>query len=99
VPAHPRLYGRLDQRYGHFRRYSHAQLAGLLTDAGLEIDRMYAFNALGMIGWLVQNRRAAPRISSNSLRAYEAILRVWGPIERRLRLPFGLSVIAHARRA
>ena len=99
VPAHPRLYGNLDRSYGHYRRYTHAGLAALLGDAGLEIERLYAFNALGIIGWMVQNRRAEPRVSSKSLRAYETILRVWGPIERRVRLPFGLSVIAHARRA
>jgi SAM-dependent methyltransferase len=99
VPAHPRLYGELDRSYGHYRRYTRAELVALLDDAGLKTERLYAFNALGIIGWMVQNRRAEPRVSPTSLRAYEAILRVWGPLERRLRLPFGLSVIAHARRA
>jgi SAM-dependent methyltransferase len=98
VPAHPRLYGNLDRHYGHYRRYTHAGLARLLGDAGLTVERLYAFNALGVIGWVLQNRRAVPHISSTSLRAYEALLRVWGPLERRLRPPFGLSVVAHARR-
>jgi hypothetical protein len=98
VPAHPRLYGSLDRHYGHYRRYTHSGLARLLADAGLNVERLYAFNALGVIGWVLQNRRAAPRISSASLRAYEALLRIWGPLERRLEPPFGLSVIAHARR-
>lgn len=98
VPAHPRLYGRLDRRFGHCRRYTHARLASLLGDAGVDVVCLHAFNALGILGWLVQNRRRQPRISGGSLRVYEALLRGWAPIERRLNLPAGLSVIAHARR-
>jgi SAM-dependent methyltransferase len=98
VPNHPRLAGPLDRRYGHCRRYTRARLAAVLEGAGLEVERLYPFNALGIVGWVVQNRRSDPRISPASLRAYEALLRVWAPVERRAKLPFGLSLIAHARR-
>jgi SAM-dependent methyltransferase len=99
VPAHPRLYGPLDTAYGHERRYTKPILRERLQSAGFEVDDLYAFNALGIPGWWVQNRRgSAANISSGALKAYEAMLRAWKPIERRWRPPVGLSVIAQARK-
>jgi SAM-dependent methyltransferase len=99
VPANPRLYGPLDKAYEHFRRYTKPVVRERLMLAGLEVDDLYSFNALGLPGWWVQNRRGTDaEISSGSLRAYEALLRVWKPIEQRWRPPIGLSVIARARK-
>jgi SAM-dependent methyltransferase len=98
VPAHPRLYGALDRGYGHFRRYDRARLRRLAGAAGLHLDRLYSFNLLGIAGWWAKNRRGASAIGAGSLRAYEALLRVWRPVEDRLDLPVGLSLIARASR-
>ncbi len=97
VPAHPRLYTALDRAYGHHRRYTRSSLRALLEGAGLEVDDVASFNLLGIPGWWLQGRRGATGISSSSLAAYEALLRVWRPLERRVRAPRGLSVIAHAK--
>jgi len=98
VPAHPRLYGPLDKGFGHFRRYTRERLRAVMEATGLELIDLYSFNALGIAGWVVQNRRSKPQISATSLRAYEAMLRGWAPVERRVRLPVGLSLVAHGRR-
>ncbi|HXP28739.1 MAG TPA: class I SAM-dependent methyltransferase [Solirubrobacteraceae bacterium] len=98
VPAHPRLYGNLDRLYGHYRRYTREHLRDVVTAAGLEIDELYSFNLLGVPGWWINRFRHSPQISSSSLRAYEALLRLWQPIERRRRPPWGLSLIAQARK-
>jgi SAM-dependent methyltransferase len=98
VPAHPLLYGGLDEAFGHHRRYTRERLHGLAEAAGLVVDSLYHFNLLGIPGWWAQSRRRAPKISSTALKAYEALLRVWRPIEQRLPLPFGLSLVLHARR-
>lgn len=98
VPAHPRLYGNLDRAYGHHRRYTRERLQGVVAQADLEIEDLYSFNLLGVPGWWLNRFRRSPNISRNSLRAYEALLRVWQPIERRRRPPWGLSLIAHARK-
>ena len=50
VPAHPRLYGRLDERYGHERRYTRKRLARVIHRTGLELVDLYSFNALGIPG-------------------------------------------------
>lgn len=99
VPANPCLYGPLDKSYAHFRRYTKGAVRERLMLAGFEIDDLYSFNALGIPGWWVQNRRGTDaEISSGSLKAYEALLKVWKPIEKRWRPPIGLSVIARARK-
>jgi SAM-dependent methyltransferase len=98
VPAHPLLYGNLDRVYGHFRRYTRERLHRVVDDAGLVLDDLYSFNLLGIPGWWLNGLRRSPRISHVSLRAYGALLRLWQPIERRYRPPFGLSLVMHARK-
>ena len=99
VPAGPRLFNRLDERYGHHRRYTRQRLVDLAAPAGLQLEHLRSFNLLGVPGWFVQGRRRSPSISPASLRVYEAALRVWRPIEDRLHLPGGLSLVARYRRA
>jgi SAM-dependent methyltransferase len=99
VPAHPWLYGRLDAMYGHERRYTPERLRVALDQPGLEILRIYRFNALGILGWIVKNRQTDPTLDPRSLRAYEQLLKLYRPIEDRVRLPVGLSLIAHVRKA
>jgi len=98
VPAHPRLYGNLDRVYGHYRRYTRERLSNVIADAGLENEDLYSFNLLGVPGWWLNRFRRSPSISRSSLRAYETLLRLWQPIERRHRPPWGLSLVAHARK-
>lgn len=99
VPANPRLYGPLDKAYEHFRRYTKPLVRDRVLGAGLELDDLYSFNALGIPGWWVQNRRGpSAEISSGSLKAYEMLLKAWKPIERRWRPPTGLSVVARAHK-
>jgi SAM-dependent methyltransferase len=98
VPGHPRLYGSLDEAYGHRRRYTRRELGRLAGQAGLEVRETYAFNLLGIPGWWVQNRRSARGIGARSLSVYESLLTAWRPVEDRMRLPWGLSVVLHAIR-
>ena len=97
VPGHPRLYTPLDSAYGHHRRYTRSSLRALLEQAGLQVDEVAAFNLLGIAGWWLQGRRGVTELTRSSLAAYEALLALWRPVERRVRPPWGLSVIAHAR--
>lgn len=97
VPAHPRLFGSLDRRYGHCRRYTRELVRDLVAGARLELSDLYSFNLLGVPGWWVTGRRSEPSISPRALRVYELLLKLWRPIERRVRPPAGLSLVAHAR--
>jgi len=96
VRAHPRLYGRLDLRYNHFRRYDREGLVRLVPAAGLQMLEPRSFGPLGVPGWWIKNRTGAPGLDERSLRVYEALLRLWRPMEERLRPPVGLSLVAQA---
>jgi SAM-dependent methyltransferase len=98
VPAHPRLYGSLDRRFGHLRRYRARDLADLAAGAGLEVERIHPFNALGVLGWLVKSARRNPSLDPASLRAYELLLPLYRWVERIHPPPFGLSYVMRARR-
>jgi len=98
VPAHPRLYGRLDRGYGHERRYTRAVLRDAVEAAGLRVGELRSFNLLGVPGWWLKNRIGSPGVDRRSLRAYEVLLRAWRPLEERLRPHVGLSLIAIAEK-
>jgi SAM-dependent methyltransferase len=98
VPAHPRLFGRLDEGYGHQRRYTRETLAAVLEGAALEVEDIYSFNLLGVPGWWLKNRAGSPGVDPRSLRAYERLLRLWRPVEERIEVPVGLSLVALARK-
>ena len=98
VPAHPVLFGRLDRRFGHFRRYTRPALRRLITGAGAELVGLRSFNLLGVPGWWLAGRTRWHDIGEGSLRAYEALVRFSRPVEDALRLPVGLSLVARARR-
>ncbi|MDQ3742290.1 MAG: class I SAM-dependent methyltransferase [Actinomycetota bacterium] len=99
VPAHPRLYGKLDVKYEHARRYTKERLRDVVERAGLDVLDLYRFNALGILGWVVKNRTGDPRLDPRSLAAYERILPAYRfLVEDRVRPPVGLSLIVHARR-
>jgi SAM-dependent methyltransferase len=99
VPANPALFGPLDRQYGHMRRYTKAALRQVLEQAGLRVTHLYAFNTLGIVGWWMKNQTHATSLGRYSLAMYETLLPLWRPFERRLRIPWGLSLVAHAERA
>jgi len=98
VPAHPFLYGRLDERFGHFRRYTRPRLRALVREAGAELTSLRSFNLLGVPGWWIAGRTRWLDIGEGSLRTYEALVRYWRPCEELLRPPIGLSLVARARK-
>ncbi len=96
VPAHPRLFGSLDRAFAHRRRYTRERLRRVVEGAGLSLTALYSFNLLGVPGWWAKGRSGSREIGAGPLAAYEALVRVWRPVEERLRPPWGLSLVAHA---
>lgn len=56
VPAHNRLYGRMDTEAGHYRRYSRSSLREVLRRSGWQVNTCRYINALGAAGWWYHNR-------------------------------------------
>ncbi|MEP6752774.1 MAG: class I SAM-dependent methyltransferase [Candidatus Dormiibacterota bacterium] len=99
VPAHPALYGQYDEMEGHFRRYSRGGLRKLLNRSGLEIVRLHRFNMIGAAGWWIQYRLLRRRIHGQGhFRILQTALPVLKTIEARVKPPFGLSLVAVARK-
>jgi glycosyltransferase involved in cell wall biosynthesis len=98
VPAHQALYGAIDRAIHHHRRYERNGLVALLEATGFQVEHTGFFNRLGVVGWYVNSvllgRTRVPAIQLGVQNALVPLLRV----ERKLGLPFGLSLIAVARR-
>jgi SAM-dependent methyltransferase len=98
VPAHERLFGGYDRAAGHVRRYSKAPLRERLVKAGFEIETLRHVNPVGALGWLARVAlRSDPEWPSGSFAVFDRLVPVLRPLDR-LRLPFGLSLWAVARR-
>lgn len=55
VPYGMKLYSNFDKALGHFRRYSEWELEGKMRDAGLEVEKQFFFNKVGVFAWYVAN--------------------------------------------
>jgi SAM-dependent methyltransferase len=98
VPAHERLYGGFDRSVGHERRYERDRLRRLLESAGFELDELRYVNPVAALGWYLSVRRGRSGAwPSRSFRLFDRIIPLVRPLDA-LRLPFGLSLWAVARR-
>ena len=100
VPAHAALYGKLDRRYHHVRRYSRRQLSQVMSRAGIEVERVHYFNPIGAVGWFVFIRLLRrTRLTRMTIRLSEWVaVPVGRALERIGFRPFGQSVIGIGRR-
>lgn len=51
VPARKEIYAPIDKSFGHFRRYSKAELRQKLENAGFDVARLRYFNCAGYFAW------------------------------------------------
>jgi SAM-dependent methyltransferase len=56
VPAFLALYGSVDRKLGHFRRYTRHTLAATAHEAHLGVRKMQYLNAAGFFGWWLNAR-------------------------------------------
>jgi SAM-dependent methyltransferase len=75
VPAMPFLYGTLDARVGHVRRYTRTTLSRAFNDAGFEIETIRYFDLLGMIPWFLTGRvLKRPTVGEGSASFYDRMV-------------------------
>ena len=53
VPALPFLYSNLDEKVGHYRRYSKTKLVSAVSSAGFSISKVKYFDIAGIIPWYI----------------------------------------------
>ena len=98
VPRGPGLFGALDEALGHERRYTDAELREKVTEAGLEVERLFGFNRVSVPGWYVKGRLLrSRRLGRTSMRLFDRGVRLWRLIDRAF--PWrGISAVVIARK-
>jgi SAM-dependent methyltransferase len=96
VPAFPALYGAVDRKLGHFRRYTRTSLAATAHSARLAVEEMRYLNAAGFFGWWL-NARVLKKDAQSA--AQIALFDRWivppaARIESIFGAPFGQSLFA-----
>jgi SAM-dependent methyltransferase len=95
VPAFQSLYGPIDERLGHYRRYTRRSLTEVAAAKGFRVRAARYFNCVGGIGWWI-NAKVLPRReqSAGQIAVFDSIVvPVMSMVERFLPLPFGQSVL------
>lgn len=99
TPALKALYGSLDEKLGHFRRYDKNDLAGKLEAGKFRIEKIYYHNLVSAIGWFVSARILKTKvISSFQSLSIDNLVPFIAGVERIVKAPFGLNVIAVCRK-
>jgi len=100
VPARPEIYAPIDKDFGHFRRYTKAELKSKLRAAGFNILSLHYFNCLGYFAWWLNfcllKKHSFER---HKVRFYDRLMfPLVHAVESRLfRPPFGQSLIVVGR--
>ncbi len=101
VPAMPSLYGSLDFKSGHFRRYDRSLLRQAITDAGFEVVDLHYMDVAGVVPYFVMYRLLdVPTLDAGSSKVYDSlIVPVSRFIQNHVAAPrVGKNLVAVARR-
>lgn len=99
VPAFQQAYGPIDDALGHYRRYTRASLRAAFAGSGLAIEKLFYTNMLGLAGWMFNAHiRKASQQNDLQIQIFDRLVPVLSRIERVVPCPFGLSLIAAARK-
>lgn len=75
VPAMPMLYGSLDFKSGHYRRYDKALLTSVILDAGFELVDMHFMDIVGVLPYFIMYRVLdVPTLDAGSSKVYDSLI-------------------------
>ena len=104
VPAHPFLYGTMDEASLHYRRYRRSELREKLAGAGFEVSKVRPMNMVATLPYflkgriLKKQRNFSNAIDGGKLGFYNQLMPWFERFERVVPPLFGLSLIAIARK-
>ena len=101
VPAMPSLYGTLDYKSGHYRRYSRDHLAAVIDQAGLEVEKLYYLELAGVLPyWLMYRVLQRGKLDSTSSGLFDKVIVPASRLAQRIvsEPGFGKNLLAVARR-
>ncbi len=78
VPHGQEIYGQLDVVLGHYRRYSHDQLRGVMREAGFDVEEVLDFNRISRPGWYVKGKLLKQsRIARGQIKIFDRLVWLW----------------------
>lgn len=96
TPALPVLYGTIDHRLGHYRRYTKISLLKIATQSNFLIEKIHYMNLLGVLGWYI-NFVLLKRRKQNSTQVHlfsNFILPLQQFMEKIITPPIGQTLVA-----
>jgi hypothetical protein len=95
VPAFPALYGPIDRKLGHYRRYTLDSLTRLAVETGLRVRKTHYVNCAGFFGWWMNSHVLKRKTQSEKqIAAFERLVPALSWLEGIARPPFGQSLFA-----
>jgi SAM-dependent methyltransferase len=99
VPCYKFLYNAIDKRIGHFRRYTKGDLELKIKRTHFDVDRLYYFNMLGIIGWYLNGNLAKkPKVNDTASKIFERTVPLSRYIEKIVGKRAGLSIICYLKK-
>lgn len=100
VPAFKILYGTIDEKLHHYRRYSKKQLANRINLCGFKVIKLRYYNTVGFFGWFFNNRifKIQSQKRKQILLFDKYIFPVQSYIESVINVPFGQSLFCIAEK-
>lgn len=100
IPAGPWLFGEIDRRLGHYRRYSKQSARDLMRATGFTTLKLRYFNFIGVWGWLWNARVAKSKTQSDSqIHVFDNYIVPWqSRLESIVAPPLGQSLLVVARK-
>ncbi len=95
VPAGSWAFGKVDERLGHYRRYSKRYSRSLFTGAGLQIEFMRYYNFIGVWGWWWNSKYGKLESQSDAqIRFFDRwVVPMISRVERWICPPLGQSIL------
>lgn len=100
LPAHPRLYGKIDESISHYRRYHKQDLIKLIKKKGFKVIKSRRLNFPGGIGWWLSGKVFKnTTVKKSQLRLFNLFAPVFLFFEKLIEPPLGTSVLIIARKS
>jgi hypothetical protein len=99
VPALPWLYSDLDNKLGHFRRYTKPELVRLVEKSGFKVIKVKYFDLAGIVPWFISLVWLKRTLTGAQVSLYDKfVVPIVKNLERMITPPIGKNLIIVAKK-
>lgn len=100
VPALPKIYGTIDEKLMHKRRYTRSEVIEKMKYAGFIIEESHYMNSPAVFGWYLNNKVfKKTKQSQMQVKIYDFLIPLIREIEHLIKPKVGLSVFAVGKKS